>query len=128
MVTAAPYLVLVAVGAPALAGLATMLLPDARRLTRLSLATAGPVASVVLVAIHLGRNGVSPADTPTGTIPWVPSLNLDISFLVDGLGSFFALLIAGMGVIVVPYARASSPRSGSSPAPCWGWSWPTTCC
>jgi len=106
VVTAAPYLVLVAVGSPALAGLATMLLPDARRLTRLSLATAGPVASVVLMAIHLGRNGVSPADTPTGTIPWVPSLNLDISFLVDGLGAFFALLIAGLGVIVVLYARA----------------------
>jgi multicomponent K+:H+ antiporter subunit A len=49
---------------------------------------------------------VSTADTPTGSISWVPSLNLDISFLVDGLGAFFALLIAGMGVVVVLYARA----------------------
>jgi multicomponent K+:H+ antiporter subunit A len=61
---------------------------------------------VVLVATHLGRSGVSTADTPTGSISWVPSLNLDISFLVDGLGAFFALLIAGMGVVVVLYARA----------------------
>jgi len=106
VVTAAPYLVLAAVGAPVLAGLATMLLPASRRLTRLALATAGPATSVLLMAIHLGRNGVSTADTPTGTIPWVPSLNLDISFLVDGLGAFFALLIAGMGVVVVLYARA----------------------
>ena len=94
VVTAAPYLVLAAVGAPVLAGLATMLLPASRRLTRLALATAGPATSVLLMAIHLGRNGVSTADTPTGTIAWVPSLNLDISFLVDGLGAFFALLIA----------------------------------
>ena len=106
VVTAAPYLILAAVCAPALSGLATMLLGGSRRLPRLTLATAGPVASVALLAIHLGRHGVSPADTPTGTIPWVPSLQLDISFLVDGLGAFFALLIAGMGVVVVLYARA----------------------
>jgi len=87
VVTAAPYLVLAAVGAPVLAGLATMLLPASRRLTRLALATAGPATSVLLMAIHLGRNGVSTADTPTGTIAWVPSLNLDISFLVDGLNA-----------------------------------------
>ena len=106
VVTAAPYLILAAVCAPALSGLVTMLLGGSRRLPRLTLATAGPVASVALLAIHLGRHGVSPADTPTGTIPWVPSLQLDISFLVDGLGAFFALLIAGMGVVVVLYARA----------------------
>jgi NADH:ubiquinone oxidoreductase subunit 5 (subunit L)/multisubunit Na+/H+ antiporter MnhA subunit/multisubunit Na+/H+ antiporter MnhB subunit len=106
VVTTAPYLVLAAIGAPVLAGLATMLLPASRKLPRLVLATAGPTASVVLVAAHLGRSGVSTADTPTGSISWVPSLNLDISFLVDGLGAFFALLIAGMGVVVVLYARA----------------------
>jgi len=106
VVTAAPYLVLAAIGAPVLTGLATMLLPASRKLPRLVLATAGPTASVVLVATHLGRSGVSTADTPTGSISWVPSLNLDISFLVDGLGAFFALLIAGMGVVVVLYARA----------------------
>ena len=139
VVTAAPYLILAAVGAPALSGLATMLLGGSRRLPRLTLAAAGPVASVALLAIHLGRHGVSPADTPTGTIPWVPSLQLDISFLVDGLGAFFALLIAGMGVVVVLYARAFFgpddaslarffPTLGFFTAPCWGWSWPTTCC
>ena len=106
VVTAAPYLVLAAIGAPVLTGLATMLLPASRKLPRLVLATAGPTASVVLVATHLGRSGVSTAGTPTGSISWVPSLNLDISFLVDGLGAFFALLIAGMGVVVVLYARA----------------------
>ncbi len=106
VVTAAPYLVLAAIGAPVLTGLATMLLPASRKLPRLVLATAGPTASVVLVAAHLGRSGVSTAGTPTGSISWVPSLNLDISFLVDGLGAFFALLIAGMGVVVVLYARA----------------------
>ena len=39
-------------------------------------------------------------------VPWVPSLGLDLVFLLDGLSLFFALVVSGMGALVVFYARA----------------------
>ena len=36
--------------------------------------------------------------------PWVPSLGLSLSFRLDGLGLLFALLISGIGVLVMVYA------------------------
>jgi multicomponent Na+:H+ antiporter subunit A len=38
------------------------------------------------------------------TVPWVPSLDIDLSFTVDGLSLLFALLITGIGALVVIYA------------------------
>ncbi|HZL93354.1 MAG TPA: proton-conducting transporter membrane subunit, partial [Vicinamibacterales bacterium] len=39
----------------------------------------------------------------TGT--WAPALNLSLSFRFDGLSTFFALLITGVGTLIVIYAR-----------------------
>ncbi|MET0261439.1 MAG: hydrogen gas-evolving membrane-bound hydrogenase subunit E [Rariglobus sp.] len=39
-------------------------------------------------------------------IPWIPSLGLNLTFLVDGLSLFFGLVVAGMGVLVVFYASS----------------------
>ncbi len=36
--------------------------------------------------------------------PWVPSLGIQLSFLVDGLSIFFGLIVSGMGCLVVFYA------------------------
>lgn len=36
--------------------------------------------------------------------PWVPSLGLNLSFLVDGLSVFFGLVVSGMGCLIVFYA------------------------
>ncbi|MEO1236731.1 MAG: hydrogen gas-evolving membrane-bound hydrogenase subunit E [Planctomycetota bacterium] len=46
-------------------------------------------------------------EAPEGTaaIAWVPTIHLDLAFLADGLGGFFALLVAGIGVLIVLYAR-----------------------
>lgn len=38
-------------------------------------------------------------------IPWVPVLGIDFDLRVDGLGLLFALLISGIGTIVVIYAN-----------------------
>ena len=40
----------------------------------------------------------------TVTVPWAPSLGLSLSFHFDGLGVLFAMLIAGMGAVIVLYA------------------------
>src|SRR5688500_11363962 len=39
-------------------------------------------------------------------VAWVPSLGVDLAFRVDGLGLLFALLISGIGTLVVVYAGA----------------------
>ncbi|MBB6428433.1 multicomponent K+:H+ antiporter subunit A [Algisphaera agarilytica] len=46
-------------------------------------------------------------EAPQGTaaISWIPSMNLNLAFLADGLGGFFALLVSGIGVLIVLYAR-----------------------
>jgi len=40
------------------------------------------------------------------SMPWVPSLGVQLSFLVDGLSLMFALLITGIGAFVGLYATA----------------------
>ncbi|WP_394174598.1 Na+/H+ antiporter subunit A [Guptibacillus hwajinpoensis] len=38
------------------------------------------------------------------TFEWIPSLGVNVSFFIDGLGLFFALLITGIGSLVVLYS------------------------
>jgi multicomponent Na+:H+ antiporter subunit A len=38
------------------------------------------------------------------SVPWVPSLNINLSFSLDGLSLLFCLLITGIGVLVIGYA------------------------
>ena len=38
------------------------------------------------------------------TTPWVPTLGVNLSFRADGLSLLFALLISGIGALVVIYA------------------------
>lgn len=48
-------------------------------------------------------------------LPWVPALNLEIAFRVDGLSLLFALLITAIGALVVLYTGAylaGHPRLG----------------
>lgn len=37
---------------------------------------------------------------------WVPSLNVNLSFVVDGWGLFMALIVSGMGALVIVYASS----------------------
>lgn len=39
------------------------------------------------------------------SIPWLPELGLNLSLRLDGLGFLFALLILGIGILVIFYAR-----------------------
>jgi multicomponent Na+:H+ antiporter subunit A len=47
---------------------------------------------------------VAAGSTFTVAYPWVPGLGVDLSFYVDGLGLFFALLITSIGTLVLIYA------------------------
>jgi NADH:ubiquinone oxidoreductase subunit 5 (subunit L)/multisubunit Na+/H+ antiporter MnhA subunit len=39
------------------------------------------------------------------TWPWIPSLGINLSFLLDGLSLFFGLIVSGMGCLVFFYAN-----------------------
>ncbi len=46
---------------------------------------------------------------------WVPSLGINLSFTIDGLGLLFAMIISGIGIMVVVYAggyMAGDPQIG----------------
>ena len=49
--------------------------------------------------LNIPRHGASRID-----LPWAPSLGLSLSFNLDGLGLLFAMLIAGVGALIVLYA------------------------
>ena len=39
------------------------------------------------------------------SLPWVPQLGLELAFRLDGLSLLFALLILGIGLLIIVYAR-----------------------
>ena len=39
------------------------------------------------------------------TLPWFPALGVNFSLWIDGLSVFFALLIAGMGLLITWYSQ-----------------------
>ncbi|WP_299616286.1 monovalent cation/H+ antiporter subunit A [uncultured Tateyamaria sp.] len=41
----------------------------------------------------------------TARIIWMPELGLNLTLMLDGLGFFFALLILGIGLLIIAYAR-----------------------
>ncbi|WP_154715896.1 monovalent cation/H+ antiporter subunit A [Sterolibacterium denitrificans] len=66
---------------------------------------AGAVAlAITLVIIDLYPQ-VSAAGVLRFDLPWAPVLGLDISLRMDGYAWLFALLVSGMGLLVVVYAR-----------------------
>jgi multicomponent K+:H+ antiporter subunit A len=61
---------------------------------------------VLALAIVLGQAGaVLDGATFVQSWPWIPALGLNASFRLDGFGLLFALLILGIGLLVVLYAR-----------------------
>jgi len=72
-------------------------------------AKVGLVALGLSVSLFLGFISYIPAilkgDIPTVFYSWVPAVGLNLSFSLDGLSMLFALLITGIGALVVLYAH-----------------------
>ncbi|WP_347549510.1 Na+/H+ antiporter subunit A [Pseudalkalibacillus hwajinpoensis] len=63
------------------------------------------VVPIILFGYFLSFiNGVLQGVHTLKTFEWIPSLGVNISFYIDGLGLFFALLITGIGSLVVLYS------------------------
>lgn len=58
-----------------------------------------------LISIILGGKVSGWNEPQVITIPWVPSLGINVTFITDGLSLFFGILVAGMGILVTWYAQ-----------------------
>src|SRR4051812_15657788 len=51
---------------------------------------------------------------PTETVPWIPTLDVDIALGLDALSTVVSLLVTGVGALVLLYCtRYFGPRAGS---------------
>jgi multicomponent K+:H+ antiporter subunit A len=65
---------------------------------------AGAVALLVLAGLLAMAPAVFSGAVPRWSVDWLPALGLKFGFRIDGLAWMFALLIAGIGALVVLYA------------------------
>ncbi len=103
MVSFDGFLILVAVFLPAIVAPAVILAGAGRRAPLAWMAALPMAASFFALALLTG----SPADAlepRTLSLPWIPSLGVELSFLVDGLSLFFGWVICGVGLLVCWYA------------------------
>ncbi|MEP5727808.1 MAG: monovalent cation/H+ antiporter subunit A [Sulfitobacter sp.] len=71
-------------------------------------ACAGVTFTVTLAAfIGLLTNlpAVLAGEVVTTGVNWLPTLGLNVNLMLDGLGFFFAMLILGIGLLIITYAR-----------------------
>ncbi|YCH22972.1 monovalent cation/H+ antiporter subunit A [Pseudomonas sp. D1-3] len=66
-------------------------------------AALGPAAALLL--LWLQQPAVFAGDVQVVSYPWLPELGLNLSLRLDGLGFLFALMILGIGLLVILYAR-----------------------
>ncbi|MED5388351.1 MAG: proton-conducting transporter membrane subunit, partial [Pseudomonadota bacterium] len=61
-------------------------------------------ATALALLVNPARQ-VFAGETLHSTLNWIPSLNLSLAFRLDGLALLFALLVLGIGLLVILYAR-----------------------
>jgi multicomponent K+:H+ antiporter subunit A len=99
------FFLLAAVGLPYLGALVAALLPNNNN-RNLEAWLAGGVALLTLIMVWLlYYPAVADGGVPRLELPWVPELGLTFVLRMDGLASVFAVMVAGIGFLVVLYAR-----------------------
>ena len=91
---------------------AAMLPANARR-AESWLAAAVPLVALCILAILGAR--VTGGEVVRMRLAWVPALDLGFGLRLDGFAWMFALLVAGIGLLVVMYARYYLPREDPLP-------------
>ena len=77
-------------------------------------ACAGVTFTVTLAAfVGLLTNlpAILAGEVVTAGFDWMPALGLNFTLMLDGLGFFFALLILGIGLLIIAYARQYLSRN-----------------
>src|SRR5688572_11227175 len=86
-------------------------LPTHARNAAATLASSVTIAAVVCLLLLHGASGAG----VRADIAWLPTLGLDLVFRLNGLSWLFALLVVGIGGLIVLYARYY--MSASDPVP-----------
>ena len=88
-----------------LAGLVAPVLLDRAGFNRETVTLSAAVPNLAALGILLsGLPAIVDGATFTATWPWFPALGLNLAFRLDGLAFLFALLILGIGILIVIYA------------------------
>ncbi|MFB2594576.1 monovalent cation/H+ antiporter subunit A [Paracoccus sp. p4-l81] len=66
---------------------------------------AGSATLLALIGLMLHAPTVMAGGVVETGFSWIPQLGLNASFRIDGLGMLFALLILGIGLLIIIYAR-----------------------
>ncbi|SDG91648.1 monovalent cation/H+ antiporter subunit A [Nitrosomonas sp. Nm132] len=66
---------------------------------------AGAVALFAIILLIPGLIDVFAGQVLIQRLSWIPTAGLDLAFRLDGLGLLFALLILGIGLLIILYAR-----------------------
>ena len=78
----------------------------AERMGRSACAVAASIApSIALMLLISQQSAVFAGELIRWQLDWLPALGLNLSLRLDGLGFLFALLILGIGLLVILYAR-----------------------
>ena len=63
------------------------------------------VSLAAFIGLLTNLPAVIAGDVVMARIDWMPALGLNFTLMLDGLGFFFALLIIGIGLLIIAYAR-----------------------
>ena len=63
------------------------------------------VTLAALIGLLTNLPAVLAGEVVTAGFSWIPILGLNVTLMLDGLGFFFALLILGIGLLIITYAR-----------------------
>jgi len=66
---------------------------------------AAALPALALALLFDPARNVFAGETLHSTLTWIPSLDLSLAFRLDGLALLFALLVLGIGLLVILYAR-----------------------
>ena len=102
MDSAAIYLPIIA-ALPFLGALFPGLMIQAGRNTCAAFTASATILALILLL--LCAPAVMRGEVLTFGIDWLPSLGLNVNFMLDGLGLLFAGLILGIGLLIILYAR-----------------------
>jgi multicomponent Na+:H+ antiporter subunit A len=75
-----------------------------RRWPRLTAWAATALAALLFVGFAAQVPAIARGERLVASVPWVPSLGVSLALLLDGLSAAFALLITGIGALVLAYA------------------------
>ncbi|MGR0278277.1 monovalent cation/H+ antiporter subunit A [Marinomonas dokdonensis] len=88
---------------PLLGSLVPLFAARFSRTTCAFMTTVLPAITLLLVLSHAGD--IFNGSLFQASIPWIPSMGLELAFRLDGLALLFSILILGIGLLVILYAR-----------------------